>query len=151
MSDDGELDLNSEDVDDSGHDKGHSLEGVSHHNDPHRDEEEEDGGDNDVAVKLVDMKVVEKEIEVDEKEESTEAGQIDGTKPLKVLYCPMCSMPPEYCEFNIPEVFEKCLPWILANCKNVLSKAVLAKATGEEMKEEEDNLEVRHSLHTRVN
>lgn len=61
---------------------------------------------------------------------------------VKLEYCPNCSMPPEYCEFNMPEVFGKCLPWILANCREALSKATLAKVTGEELKEEEDEGEV---------
>eukprot|EP00245_Coleochaete_scutata_P002783 TRINITY_DN13892_c0_g1_i1.p1 TRINITY_DN13892_c0_g1~~TRINITY_DN13892_c0_g1_i1.p1 ORF type:complete len:199 (-),score=70.47 TRINITY_DN13892_c0_g1_i1:527-1123(-) len=34
-------------------------------------------------------------------------------QPLKVQYCGVCSMPPEYCEFG-PD-FEKCKPWLLKN------------------------------------
>ncbi|XVE53892.1 hypothetical protein DITRI_Ditri03aG0038500 [Diplodiscus trichospermus] len=32
---------------------------------------------------------------------------------VKVLYCPVCSLPAEYCEFG-PE-FEKCKPWLINN------------------------------------
>lgn len=32
-------------------------------------------------------------------------------QPLKVLYCEVCGLPPEYCEFG-PD-FEKCKPWLL--------------------------------------
>ncbi|KAJ7557775.1 hypothetical protein O6H91_04G010000 [Diphasiastrum complanatum] len=34
-------------------------------------------------------------------------------QPLKVLYCSVCSLPAEYCEFG-PD-FEKCKPWLLKN------------------------------------
>lgn len=43
---------------------------------------------------------------------------IDISKPLKVIYCPNCTMPPEFCEFGAD--FEKCKPWILNNCPGVL-------------------------------
>lgn len=66
---------------------------------------------------------------------------IDGNSPLHVTYCPNCSMPPEYCEYNVPEVFEKCLPWIIANCPHVLSKSVRAKVLGEELVEGEGDEE----------
>ena len=34
-------------------------------------------------------------------------------EPVKVLYCPLCSLPAEYCEFG-PD-FEKCKPWLIIN------------------------------------
>ncbi|KAB5514097.1 hypothetical protein DKX38_028003 [Salix brachista] len=34
-------------------------------------------------------------------------------EPVKVLYCPSCSLPAEYCEFG-PD-FEKCKPWLIKN------------------------------------
>ncbi|XWS26417.1 hypothetical protein CRYUN_Cryun26dG0030700 [Craigia yunnanensis] len=34
-------------------------------------------------------------------------------QPVKVLYCPICSLPAEYCEFG-PD-FEKCKPWLINN------------------------------------
>ncbi|CAA6660929.1 unnamed protein product [Spirodela intermedia] len=33
--------------------------------------------------------------------------------PVRVLYCQVCSMPAEYCEFS-PD-FEKCKPWLVEN------------------------------------
>jgi hypothetical protein len=36
---------------------------------------------------------------------------------LQVIYCGVCGLPPEYCEFG-PD-FEKCKPWIQANCPSV--------------------------------
>ena len=66
---------------------------------------------------------------------------IDGNDPLHVIYCPNCSMPPEYCEYNVPEVFEKCLPWIIEHCPEVLSKSVRAKVLGEDMVEGEGDEE----------
>ncbi|KAL4296370.1 hypothetical protein GQ457_12G021190 [Hibiscus cannabinus] len=34
-------------------------------------------------------------------------------QPVKVLYCTICSLPAEYCEFG-PD-FEKCKPWLINN------------------------------------
>ncbi|XP_010555049.1 PREDICTED: translation machinery-associated protein 22-like [Tarenaya hassleriana] len=34
-------------------------------------------------------------------------------QPVKVLYCGVCSLPAEYCEFG-PD-FEKCKPWLIKN------------------------------------
>jgi hypothetical protein len=49
-------------------------------------------------------------------------------KAVQVVYCPTCTMPCEYCEYGAR--FEECLPWILENCPEALSDAVLAKAMG---------------------
>lgn len=54
-----------------------------------------------------------------------ETAMIDYNNPAVVTYCPTCSMPPEYCEHG--QCFEQCLPWIVKNCPEVLSDAVLAK------------------------
>ncbi|XP_054820475.1 translation machinery-associated protein 22-like [Prosopis cineraria] len=34
-------------------------------------------------------------------------------EPIRVLYCSVCSLPPEYCEFG-PD-FDKCKPWLVQN------------------------------------
>ncbi|KAG6740501.1 translation machinery-associated protein 22-like [Populus alba x Populus x berolinensis] len=34
-------------------------------------------------------------------------------EPVKVSYCPTCSLPAEYCEFGSD--FEKCKPWLIKN------------------------------------
>jgi len=34
-------------------------------------------------------------------------------QPVRVLYCAVCSLPAEYCEFG-PD-FEKCKPWLVQN------------------------------------
>lgn len=34
-------------------------------------------------------------------------------QPVRVLYCAVCSLPAEYCEFG-PD-FEKCKPWLIQN------------------------------------
>jgi density-regulated protein DRP1 len=36
-------------------------------------------------------------------------------KPAKVVYCPNCGMPPDFCDFD-KATFEKCKPWIMENC-----------------------------------
>lgn len=49
---------------------------------------------------------------------------IDATKPLTVIYCGVCSMPPEFCEFGA--CFDRCRPWIEANCPEVLDASLTA-------------------------
>ncbi|TKY72802.1 Translation machinery-associated protein 22 [Spatholobus suberectus] len=34
-------------------------------------------------------------------------------QPVRVLYCGVCSLPPEYCEFGSD--FDKCKPWLIQN------------------------------------
>jgi hypothetical protein len=53
---------------------------------------------------------------------------IDASKPNQVLYCGVCSMPPEFCEYG--SCFDKCLPWIVEHCPEVLPEEVLAQAIG---------------------
>ena len=42
-----------------------------------------------------------------------------------VIYCPTCTMPPEFCEHG--SSFDLCLPWILKNRPDVLSENLLSK------------------------
>jgi hypothetical protein len=65
-----------------------------------------------------------------------EAAPFDPRHPLTVVYCPTCSMPPEYCEFG--QTFDKCLPWIRENCPEALSPSVLAALMGEVSLEDAD-------------
>ncbi|XP_020224783.1 translation machinery-associated protein 22 [Cajanus cajan] len=37
----------------------------------------------------------------------------DKPQPVRVLYCGVCSLPPEYCEFGSD--FDKCKPWLIQN------------------------------------
>jgi hypothetical protein len=53
---------------------------------------------------------------------------IDFAQPQMILYCPTCTMPPEFCEFGA--TFDKCAPWILENCQEALSDKVLAELLG---------------------
>ena len=81
---------------------------------------------------------VEAEAEAEDEEEGgktssvpTESAptMIDFTSPNIVLYCPIDSLPAEYCEYG--PCFEQCLPWIMENCPEVLSEKELAKMMGE--------------------
>ncbi|KAK8535401.1 hypothetical protein V6N13_081536 [Hibiscus sabdariffa] len=38
-------------------------------------------------------------------------------QPVVVLYCQVCGLPPEYCEFG-PE-FDKCKPWLILNAPDL--------------------------------
>ncbi|KAG6590002.1 hypothetical protein SDJN03_15425, partial [Cucurbita argyrosperma subsp. sororia] len=56
----------------------------------------------------------------------------DKPQPVRVLYCPVCSLPAEYCEFG-PD-FEKCKPWLIQNAPDLypdLLKEANAKEAGE--------------------
>lgn len=51
---------------------------------------------------------------------------------VKVLYCGVCGLPAEYCEFG-PE-FEKCKPWLIQNAPDIypdLLKETRSKEVGE--------------------
>mmetsp|Transcript_17577 Transcript_17577/g.33141 ORF Transcript_17577/g.33141 Transcript_17577/m.33141 type:complete len:203 (+) Transcript_17577:42-650(+) len=66
-----------------------------------------------------------------------ESGLSENMDPVSVVYCPKCTMPPEYCEHG--PCFEQCLPWILKNCPEVLSDELLAKMTDSlDVNEEEE-------------
>lgn len=53
---------------------------------------------------------------------------IDFSKPKKMIYCPTCTMPPEYCQYGAN--FDACLPWILENCPEAISEELLAQMVG---------------------
>lgn len=60
------------------------------------------------------------------------------TYPLVVLYCPVCSFPPEYCKYS--GKFNQCKPWIAANCPEVypeLAEEFEKIRSGEALTEEE--------------
>lgn len=60
---------------------------------------------------------------------------VDASQPKAMVYCPVCTMPPEFCEYGAS--FEKCLPWIKENCPEVLSEKVLAEMMGDLAVEDE--------------
>jgi density-regulated protein DRP1 len=66
----------------------------------------------------------------DLKESNEEAPKemIKFSSPVKVIYCPTCTMPIEFCEFGAS--YEQCLPWIAKKHPEVLSEADLAEALG---------------------
>eukprot|EP01018_Ginkgo_biloba_P013579 Gb_11239 [translate_table: standard] len=52
-------------------------------------------------------------------------------RPVRVLYCSVCSLPAEYCEFG-PD-FEKCKPWLIENAPHLypdLAKEAADKEAG---------------------
>jgi hypothetical protein len=59
--------------------------------------------------------LVEGEIEEEEEEEDG-GGEFDAPhmfrSAVKVLYCGVCGVPPEYCEFNGPRAFSNCRSWL---------------------------------------
>ncbi|KAJ6805032.1 translation machinery-associated protein 22 [Iris pallida] len=59
-------------------------------------------------------------------------------QPVRVLYCPACSLPAEYCEFG-PD-FEKCKPWLIQNAPD-LYPDLLKEAIGKEADSAADQLQ----------
>jgi len=49
--------------------------------------------------------------------------------PREVVYCGVCGMPPEYCEYGAD--YEKCVPWLTAHCPHLLKKNDAASEQGE--------------------
>lgn len=47
-------------------------------------------------------------------------------RPVEVLYCDVCSLPAEYCEFG-PD-FEKCKPWLIKNAPELYPDLVKEEA-----------------------
>ncbi|XP_066459413.1 density-regulated protein isoform X1 [Eleutherodactylus coqui] len=54
----------------------------------------------------------------------------DGDYPLKVLYCGVCSLPTEYCEY-MPDV-AKCRQWLEKNFPNEFAKLTLGNSPKQE-------------------
>ncbi|TVU21376.1 hypothetical protein EJB05_31006 [Eragrostis curvula] len=48
--------------------------------------------------------------------------------PVRVLYCGVCGLPAEYCEFG-PD-FERCKPWLRANAPGVYPDELIASSSG---------------------
>ena len=46
--------------------------------------------------------------------------------PLRVVYCPNCTMPPEFCEHG--PCFDRCLPWLRDNFPQYLSTENLERS-----------------------
>ncbi|XP_028751688.1 translation machinery-associated protein 22-like isoform X1 [Neltuma alba] len=57
-------------------------------------------------------------------------------QPVRVLYCPVCSLPAEYCEFG-PD-FEKCKPWLIQNAPQ-LYPDLLKEASTDKLAEQLQN------------
>ncbi len=69
------------------------------------------------------------------------AQMIEFSNPQTVVYCPTCTMPPEFCEFGA--AFDKCIPWIMENCQEALSVNILNELLGNVSLEDAADAEVR--------
>ncbi|KAK7354649.1 hypothetical protein VNO80_20114 [Phaseolus coccineus] len=59
-------------------------------------------------------------------------------QPVRVLYCGVCSLPPEYCEFGSD--FEKCKPWLIQNVPDLYPN-LLKEANDKEADKVSDKLQ----------
>lgn len=59
-------------------------------------------------------------------------------RPMEVLYCDVCSLPAEYCEFG-PD-FEKCKPWLIKNAPELYPD--LVKEEADKTAEQLEGLEI---------
>mmetsp|Transcript_9088 Transcript_9088/g.13268 ORF Transcript_9088/g.13268 Transcript_9088/m.13268 type:complete len:200 (-) Transcript_9088:1131-1730(-) len=54
----------------------------------------------------------------------------DPRYPIQVLYCAVCGMPPELCEYNTPQDFERCKPWLAVNVPEMYPDLKLSEIDG---------------------
>ncbi|OIT19045.1 PREDICTED: translation machinery-associated protein 22-like [Nicotiana attenuata] len=59
-------------------------------------------------------------------------------QPVEVLYCGVCGLPAEYCEFG--SEFEKCKPWLIQNAPD-LYPDLLKDANGKDADKVSDQLQ----------
>ncbi len=69
---------------------------------------------------------------------------VDVNNPVRVLYCGVCSMPPEFCEYGA--CFDQCLPWIQQHCPEVLSEEHLSQALGKATISEEGEAQAEEEV-----
>ena len=60
------------------------------------------------------------------KDDTEAAEEIGVLVPQTVLYCPHCTLPPEFCEHG--PCFDRCLPWLRDNFPQYLSEEMLASS-----------------------
>ena len=60
---------------------------------------------------------------------------IDFEDPVTVVYCPHCTLTPELCEYG-PFYEDRCQPWILEHCPEILGDSKLAEMVGDASLEE---------------
>lgn len=84
---------------------------------PEPDDSDDEDDDEEEAKPITKAKAapkqeeVEEEEEDDDEEEDEEEEEDDGTPKLRtVLYCPIDTLPPEYCEYG--PMFSECKPWL---------------------------------------
>ncbi|CAO2841541.1 unnamed protein product [Amaranthus hypochondriacus] len=59
-------------------------------------------------------------------------------EPVKVLYCGVCGLPAEYCEFGTE--FEKCKPWLIQNAPDIYPD-LLNESSSKEVNKVSDQLQ----------
>eukprot|EP01120_Amphizonella_sp_Union-15-10_P008513 TRINITY_DN3074_c0_g1_i1.p1 TRINITY_DN3074_c0_g1~~TRINITY_DN3074_c0_g1_i1.p1 ORF type:complete len:213 (+),score=61.95 TRINITY_DN3074_c0_g1_i1:102-740(+) len=73
-----------------------------------------------------------------EEETGEQQPQSQSPYPIEVEYCPECTLPPEFCEYD-PN-YERCKPWLSKHYSSTLSSdASVVKAQPEEKKENNTN------------
>lgn len=66
--------------------------------------------------------------------------EVEEKRPQVVIYCGVCGIPPEYCEFN-KDQFELCKPWIQKNCPEVYPEIFKEPAEGEKKEGDDEKKE----------
>lgn len=84
--------------------------------DDDEDEEETDDENEAAASAKPDAAQSAEAVENDEEEEEEDDEEEEEEAPL--VYCGICGMPPEYCEYG--ENYDKCVPWIKKHCPQLL-------------------------------
>mmetsp|Transcript_7153 Transcript_7153/g.9083 ORF Transcript_7153/g.9083 Transcript_7153/m.9083 type:complete len:307 (-) Transcript_7153:231-1151(-) len=58
----------------------------------------------------------------DDDDDDDDLAEEDDEPPFKLIYCDVCGLPPEYCEYG--DNYEKCVPWIKENCPHLLKECI---------------------------
>jgi len=82
------------------------------------------------------METAEEKIVSDVPEQTEGTEDVVNQRAKTVLYCGVCGLPPEYCEFG-PD-FERCKPWLIENCPEVYPELIKKEGGAEDEAEAED-------------
>uniref|UniRef100_A0A7S3JYQ1 SUI1 domain-containing protein n=1 Tax=Aureoumbra lagunensis TaxID=44058 RepID=A0A7S3JYQ1_9STRA len=65
---------------------------------------------------------IKEELAEDDDDDDDDLAEEDDEPPFKLIYCDVCGLPPEYCEYG--DNYEKCVPWIKENCPHLLKECI---------------------------
>lgn len=84
------------------------------------DEDDEDEDESERKAEAKEAKHEQEEEEEEDDDDEDEEDEEDSAEPKlrTVVYCPVDTFPPEYCEYG--PLFNECKPWLAENCPNLM-------------------------------